>query len=483
MVSNVSKSVCEFSKSETDVESREHTVTASFAWSSSKISDIEQIAERIENRRSQRLAVTFKSRVRFLHDCHKIVKRKDYSHTRISKKDLYEYRDKIQAEYESGAGMFNSPFFTYLDIKSDIYCLTLIVERAVELLESDYVDTGDWLYYRDFSADHTRIVSRFPRMRNDLAVAALVVLFYYSMTPVLFCLIMPSSNICDTTDQYLGVIASFYFASTTISTVGYGDLTVDQGPPYRPFVGILYMLFAMVVAVVALSAIASSTFSPLERVFERIFERFNPKDNKDLFLYQRIRKIKFVKLTELAVEILCFILLGIFGSQLVIYFANDLEEGADWSWMTSFYWATQTATTIGYGDLNQPKSLRYFNIFYLLFSTILVGNALGKLGTLKEEMQLARRRHAWDRRPITKRMIDEMQAYDHDDKVDQYEFLVSSLIYLGYLDSERIAPIMEKFRSYAGKKGYISAEQNIDDDPVDEDLLMSMEDDYIDSEE
>lgn len=130
----------------------------------------------------------------------------------------------------------------------------------------------------------------------------------------------------------------------------------------------------------------------------------------------------------------------------------------------------------------QPKDLAYFKIFYLLIATALVGNALGKIGSLKEELDTIRRQHAWDRRPITRRMIDEMQAYDHDDKVDQYEFLVSSLISLGYLDSERIQPIMDKFRSYAGEKGFISAEDHIDDDPQDDELQAELEEDVIDAE-
>ena len=48
-----------------------------------------------------------------------------------------------------------------------------------------------------------------------------------------------------------------------------------------------------------------------------------------------------------------------------------------------------------------------------------------------------------------------MQAYSHDDKVDEYEFLVSSLVLLGKVSSDDIRPIMHKFRSIAGEKGYI----------------------------
>lgn len=102
------------------------------------------------------------------------------------------------------------------------------------------------------------------------------------------------------------------------------------------------MLFSMVIAVAAFSAIADSTFSPLEKPFQMLFERFNQGNpKKDLFLYQRIRRIQIVKVTELTLEILTFIFIGMISSQICIYFDDQLEEGADWTWMTSFYWAVQ----------------------------------------------------------------------------------------------------------------------------------------------
>lgn len=134
-----------------------------------------------------------------------------------------------------------------------------------------------------------------------------------------------------------------------------------------------------------------------------------------------------------------------------------------------FFVFIPSITSAGYGDLAQPQSLRYFKIFYLMFSTVLVGNALGKLGVLRDELAEARKRHAWDRRQVSKRMVDEMQAYNHDDKVDQYEFLVASLVSLGTLSLENdIRPVMDKFRTHAGAKGYIAVDDEVEDDFGDE---------------
>lgn len=104
----------------------------------------------------------------------------------------------------------------------------------------------------------------------------------------------------------------------------------------------------------------------------------------------------------------------------------------------------QTTTTIGYGDLVQPFNQRWFQIFYLILSTYFVGNTLGGLASLRSELEQVRRNTAWGRREVNKGLIDEMQPEDNDGKIDQYEFLVASLLHLGKISSSDVEPIMDK---------------------------------------
>jgi hypothetical protein len=53
-------------------------------------------------------------------------------------------------------------------------------------------------------------------MRSTLGLAAGIVFAWYAFTPLLFCVLMPSSNICAAPD-WEGVVDSIYFASTTVS--------------------------------------------------------------------------------------------------------------------------------------------------------------------------------------------------------------------------------------------------------------------------
>ena len=399
---------------------------------------------------------------------------------RISVDELRAYRERVAAQVEQGMGWDNIRLLKSIGWLCDVDCLLMIVDRALEVTEEE--EGQVWFYYRHFNWDHVHTVPRLAVMRSELGVACLIVFLYYLFTPILFCNMMKESNICGGLDgdTYRGWVSALYFASTTMSTVGYGDLSVAQDPPYKSFVGSIYMLLSMVVAVVAFSAAAQFTLSPFEKLFDRIFEVFLGRSEDEQFLHERIRRVSLTKISELTVEIFTFIAIGVFAARWAAHYEDDEER--QWSWMTSFYWAVQTTTTIGYGDLAQPFGLRYFKIVYLMLSTVVVGRALGKLGSLREDLAEVRREHAWSRRKVTNRLVDEMQAYVHDDKVDAFEFLVSSLVTLGKISSDDISPIMAKFKSLAGSKGYISmqdtaAEDELASNPDDvyEDAIMAFE--------
>ena len=112
-----------------------------------------------------------------------------------------------------------------------------------------------------------------------------------------------------------------------------------------------------------------------------------------------------------------------------------------------------------------PFEFRWFQVLFLTVGTYFVGGALGKLASLKQEFDATRRFYAWQRRVVSRGMIMDLEGND-DGIVDQYEFIVSSLLQLGKVSSDDVIPIMDRFRSLAGEKGYIqvSDEQTSFDD-------------------
>jgi len=99
---------------------------------------------------------------------------------------------------------------------------------------------------------------------------------------------------------------------------------------------------------------------------------------------------------------------------------------------------------------------RWFQVFYISFSTYFVGAAIGMIANLADDIKKARLQFAWNRREVSKGMIEDMQAYDHDTTIDQYEFCVASLLSLGLIKYDDIKPIMDKFRTLSEGKGFIS---------------------------
>jgi len=105
-----------------------------------------------------------------------------------------------------------------------------------------------------------------------------------------------------------------------------------------------------------------------------------------------------------------------------------------------------------------PFELRWFQIFFTTFGTAFVGAVFGAFAGLRDEVSDMRRFYAWQRREISETLIEEMQGSDADEKVDQFEFMVGSLLMLNKISRSDVEQIMDKYREMAGDKGYIIAE-------------------------
>jgi hypothetical protein len=257
---------------------------------------------------------------------------------------------------------------------------------------------------------------------------------------------------------------------------------VGKDDRWRLFVGILYMIASLLVAIIAFGAAADQAFSPLSSLMGESWQKLCGYMTGDFFmsggqlLYQQIRRVQFVMIFEVILQFTLLNLVGVFVSR---YFANHTDiESQQWNWMTSLYWAVQTTTTIGYGDLDMSFDLRWFQVFYLTLSTYFVGNALGKVASLQSTIEQIRRQYAWKRREVSKGLIKEMQSHEHDDSVDQYEFAIASLLTLGTISASDLAPIMDKYRQLAGDSGYIQISEAVEKEVVDD--PPPIEEEYVD---
>ena len=193
----------------------------------------------------------------------------------------------------------------------------------------------------------------------------------YSSLNFALCSILfsPIFSICPSNQgSYNGWLTSLFFASATMSTVGYGDVTVlvnydgDFDAPYpekwRIFIATIYMILSLIVSVVGFQAGLDSQFNPfrrrvdltLTRVYEILRDAKIMKGSQDKHedIVSRMRFAKFSQLAEISLIFLILNLVGVFAVQLSLL-GEDADEFGSLSWMESLYWAVQTTTTIGYG--------------------------------------------------------------------------------------------------------------------------------------
>jgi hypothetical protein len=96
------------------------------------------------------------------------------------------------------------------------------------------------------------------------------------------------------------------------------------------------------------------------------------------------------------------------------------------------------------------------------FGTAFIGGVFGSLANLRSEINDRRTYYAWKRREVSKHMVKELQL--NDDKLDQYEFVLASLLLLNKVEKGDIEQIMDKFRELAGDKGFIEVTDKDEDE-------------------
>jgi hypothetical protein len=189
-------------------------------------SEVEVLANRIETKRANRIPVVHNVRDIFLKTCRIIAESEDCQpKSKIPGRCLIAFRDDVQTEVDNRlqAQGHVSRFLRTLGFLDETVTMLQVLDRAVDHFNS----TGDdFFYYQDFNYYNTYLVSRWPWMRNSVFVSCFTMFFFYLFTPIWFCHIVPDEQVCpsdpDGNRPYYGWLTALYFASTTMSTVGYG---------------------------------------------------------------------------------------------------------------------------------------------------------------------------------------------------------------------------------------------------------------------
>ena len=275
------------------------------------------------------------------------------------------------------------------------------------------IEDDEWFYYKDFAFYSLKVESKYPWMRNAGVFSILLTFAFYFFTPIFWCSILNDENICPRyggynevtgeeieVPKYHGWLSALFFASATMSTVGYGDVTVlintytsnednDIDTPYpgswRIFIATLFMILSLVVSVVGFQAGLDSHFHPFRQRIDifgrRVFEVLRDanivkgKHDKHEEIISRMRLSKLSQLAEIILSFLILNLVGVFAVQLSLLVEKPDEYGEKLSisWMESFYWAVQTTTTIGYGvSIIRHVSCTFLEFWHFLIHLLII---------------------------------------------------------------------------------------------------------------
>jgi len=299
-----------------------------------------------------RITVTADVRDRFIRSCRRIAMDNGYPGlSKIRLSDLRAFRDQVQEEVEKSQlqSLWDS-IVKLLGFRSQSEQLLTCLDKAIDIVGRQEEEELGWFHFMDFHIYYTMIESRWPWMRSPAAISFTSILGFYLFSPIFFCYIVRDKGICPPdpsgAHSYYGWMSTLYFASTTLSTVGYGDLSVDKDSDWNIFSGIIYMILCNVMLIVAFSAAADSSTTIFTRLNNWILNWVWGSNDSEL-ISKKIRRVTFVRIGQIVCTFTFLNLIGVFASRIFILYTQVEEE--QWNWMTSFYWAVQTTTTIGYG--------------------------------------------------------------------------------------------------------------------------------------
>ena len=294
-----------------------------------------------------------------------------------------------------------------------------------------------------------------------LHICALYALTYVAIAIVAYSFVFEKWSIVD----------SVYFAVSTFTTVGYGDLEPSTVP------GMLFTIVFAVYGVIILGifiGIFGHYLSEGQAKAVKIMKRKRHKRIISVLLteqterqrkkeVQRIKDTFFSDHHSLLKDIIRVIKREAPEILFVMLLALILGIREGWSLTSTLYFCVMSASTTGFGDYTPRNEIdKVYCIFFLPLAVAVFGEVLGRIANVYIQRKARLREQAFLRRSITMCDLRRMDA-NQDGSVDMEEFLCFMLVALQKVDKETIQDLKDAFYSLdRNRNGQIDKEDLVD---------------------
>jgi len=250
------------------------------------------------------------------------------------------------------------------------------------------------------------------------------------------------------------VADAIYFATVTMTTVGYGDL--KPGPPNKlenQLVTVLLLIFGVIAVFTSIAQALAPAYNRLEFIFFRISEScvhfILPGNKHDSGLvdldgdgladYEEPPPALLYYSKGVSSWIFTWIL-----SQLIfasIYMAME----PSWNFWDSLYLCLVTATTVGYGDVHvsDHAGVKLYASIHIIYSVSSLAALINTVQVLYSERMIQQRKSALLHRQLD---MDLIESLDKDNNgLDKLEFVVGMLTKLEILHWDDVEPFLAQF--------------------------------------
>lgn len=251
------------------------------------------------------------------------------------------------------------------------------------------------------------------------------------------------------------IIDSIYFAASTFTTCGYGDLepTTQAGQIFTIFFAIYgVLILGVYIGIVghSISEAQAKAVQKLKRMgHEAMLQTMLPDSEDDqvpielsarqggflgdhVTLLDDIKRVVRAELPEILVVAVAALFLG-------------WREG--WSITSTAYFCIMAATTTGFGDYTPHSQIdKLYCVFFLPLAVAVFGEVLGRIATVYIQRKTRSAEKKFLRRSITSCDVRKMDLND-DGMVDMGEFLTFMLVALQKVDKKFMNDLRVIFHS------------------------------------